>query len=142
MSDRFALPENAATEDAVSDNAGVSDFHRVGGTPAVTAVVDQFYERVVADPQLAPFFEDVDMRKLRRHQVQLISQVLGGPVTYDGADLRSAHRGLEIGAEDYRRVTEHLVDTLESAQVDQDIIFRVGEVLAAVQPDVVHAPAH
>jgi hemoglobin len=117
----------------------LTDFQRIGGAPAVTAVVGQFYERVLADPQLASYFEGVDMRRLRRHQVQMISQVLGGPVTYEGADLKTAHAGMAITPSDYRRVTEHLVATLKAVRVDPEIIDRVVGVLAAVEPDVVHA---
>lgn len=120
-------------------NEPLTDFQRIGGTPAVTAVVGQFYDRVLADPQLASYFDGVDMRRLRRHQVQMISQVLGGPVTYDGADLKTAHAGMAITPADYRRVTQHLVATLKAVRVDPEIIDRVVGVLAAVEPDVVHA---
>jgi hemoglobin len=131
MPERSVAPENEPH----------TDFERIGGTPAVVVVVDQFYGRILADPQLAPFFTDVNLSRLRRHQVQMISQVLGGPVTYDGADLKTAHRGLEIGPDDFKRVAEHLVATLEANGVAPDIIARVGGVLSAVEPDVVDAGA-
>jgi hemoglobin len=133
MYERSVLPENGSAGEEVSD------FQRIGGSPAVIAVVDQFYDRLMADPQLAPFFENADMRNLRRHQVQMISQVLGGPVTYEGRDLRTAHAGLRIADSDFSRVTEYLVATLQSAQVDPEIIGRVGEALAATQADIVTA---
>ena len=41
--------------------AAVSDYEVVGGGPAVSAVVNDFYERVLSDPQLAPYFEGVDL---------------------------------------------------------------------------------
>ena len=31
-------------------------FERVGGVPAIKAAVDLFYEKVLADPTLKPFF--------------------------------------------------------------------------------------
>ena len=31
------------------------------------------------------------MVRLKRHQVALVSQVMGGPVAYEGRDLRAAH---------------------------------------------------
>ena len=37
--------------------ATVSDYDAIGGGPAVSAVVNDFYVRVLADPQLAPYFE-------------------------------------------------------------------------------------
>ena len=51
----------------------------LAGGPAVSAVVNDFYERVLGDPQLVPYFEGVDMARLKRHQVLLVTQVLGGP---------------------------------------------------------------
>lgn len=124
---------------ATHTNIPGSDFERVGGTPAVIAVVDEFYDRVVSDPELEVFFRTVDLTNLRRHQVQLISQVLGGPVTYDGSDLKVAHADLAIEPQHFQRVATHLVATLQSAEVDADIIERVGGVLAAAEPDIVTA---
>jgi hemoglobin len=116
-----------------------SDYERVGGAPAIRHVVQRFYELILADPQLAPFFEGVDMPRLKRHQVLLISQVLGGPAEYDGRDLHEAHAHLRIGSEDFGRVVTHLVAALREANVDDDIIDRVGNALAAHEKDVVTA---
>jgi truncated hemoglobin YjbI len=41
---------------------GLSDYDLVGGGPAVGAVVNDFYERVLRDPQLAPYFEGSTLR--------------------------------------------------------------------------------
>lgn len=116
-----------------------SDYERIGGAPAVRQVVQRFYELVLADPQLAPFFEGVDMPRLKRHQVLLISQVLGGPAEYAGRDLREAHARLRIGSDDFGRVVTHLVAALREANVDPDIIGRVGATLAASEGDIVAA---
>ena len=40
-------------------------FDEIGGEPAVTAVVDAFYERLVADPDLMSYFDGRDMRRSR-----------------------------------------------------------------------------
>lgn len=114
-----------------------SAYERVGGAGAVSSVVNRFYELVLADDQLAPFFANVDMSRLKRHQVLLISQVLGGPAAYDGRDLRAAHAGLEITHEDFARVVSHLVTACEEADVPPDIISAVGEELAGAEKDVV-----
>jgi hemoglobin len=120
-----------------SEQRAVSDYEQVGGGTAVTAVVDSFYEKVLADPQLTGYFEDVDLPRLKRHQVLLISQVLGGPAQYDGRDLAVAHAGLGITSDDFGRVVEHLVATLQGAAVPPDIIERVGTTLAGTERDIV-----
>jgi hemoglobin len=105
----------------------------------VRAVVDRFYELVLGDERLVSFFADSNITQLKRHQVLLISQVLGGPVSYDGRDLREAHDGLRISRDDFEVVVTHLVQALDEAGVDAEIIARVGAVLAATEKDVVAA---
>jgi hemoglobin len=119
--------------------APISDYDRIGGGRAVSAVVDRFYESVLADPQLAPFFVETDVNRLKRHQVLLISQVMGGPADYDGRSLRDAHDGLNISSDDFGRVVTHLVTALQEASVPGDVIGRLGTQLGAAEKDVVQA---
>lgn len=129
------MPEHVAV-----DRAGAaSDYEKVGGGRAVAGVVDHFYELVLSDPSLAPFFHDVDMARLKRHQVLLVSQALGGPVTYDGRALGEAHAGMDISNDNFGRVVDHLVTAMSNAGVTPDIIERVGGVLGAAKPDIVTA---
>lgn len=119
------------------DNAPVSDYDRIGGGRAVSAVVDKFYGSVLSDSELAPFFDGLDMSKLKRHQVLLISQVMGGPSDYDGRNLRDAHSDLNISSDHYGRVVDHLVTALQEASVPDDVIARLGEQLGAAEKDIV-----
>lgn len=118
-----------------------SDYERVGGGAAIRIVVDRFYELVLGDPQLAAYFTDTDLPRLKRHQVLLISQVLGGPADYDGRELRHAHAGMEISRQHFRLVVAYLAQALTEAGVDDEIIARVGATLAATEEDVVAAAA-
>lgn len=120
----------------------VSDYERVGGGPAIRAVVDRFYELVLGDERLVSFFNDSDMAQLKRHQVLLISQVLGGPANYDGRDLQQAHQGLAIRHEDFDLVVTYLAQALQEAGVDAEIIARVGAELSATEKDVVAVGSH
>lgn len=119
-----------------------SDYDAVGGAPAIKAVVNRFYELVVGDPSLAPFFEGIDMTSLKRHQVLMVSQVMGGPAEYDGRELRAAHAEMPIRSEHFASVVEHLVAALHEFDVPQEIIDRVVAALGQTQPDIVTADAH
>ncbi len=114
-----------------------SDYEAVGGGPAIAAVVDRFYELVLGDDRLRGFFNGVEMVRLKRHQVVLVSQVMGGPVAYEGRDLRTAHKGMGISQEDFAAVVDHLVTALTEAGVERAIIDRVGAVLAGTESDIV-----
>jgi len=120
-------------------SGGLSDYDLVGGGPAVSAVVNDFYERVLHDPQLAQYFEGVDLARLKRHQVLLISQVLGGPADYDGRPLDQAHAGLGISHDDLAAVVSHLVAAMREARVPEDILLRTIAVVASTEPDIVES---
>jgi hemoglobin len=117
----------------------VSDYEAVGGGAAVSAVVNDFYERVLDDPQLAPYFEDVDMARLKRHQVLLVTKVLGGPDNYTGRPLDEAHEGLGITSDDFNAVVGHLAGAMKDAGVPDDIIGRAGAAVVATEPDIVES---
>ena len=114
-----------------------SDYELVGGAPAITAVVDRFYELVLADDSLRGFFDEVEMVRLKRHQVALVSQVMGGPVVYAGRELRAAHAGMGISQEDFAAVAAHLVTALTDAGVESAIIDRVLAAIAGTESDIV-----
>lgn len=126
-------------DQATNERVAPNDYEAIGGGPAVRAVVNTFYERVLADERLTGKFSGVDLAALKKHQVQLISHVLGGPVEYEGRDLRDAHAGLAIRPSDFSAVVEHLVAVLREAQVPDEIVDRVVQALAGAERDIVTA---
>lgn len=131
----------SSEQDAQSDLRAPSDYDAVGGGPAIAAVVDRFYQLVIGDEQLSGYFEGIEMVRLKRHQVALVSQVMGGPVEYEGRELRAAHAGMGISEEDFGAVAGHLVTSLTEAGVPAEIIDRVVTTIAGTAPDIVETPA-
>jgi hemoglobin len=117
----------------------LSLYERLGGEGTIRAVVDRFYERVVADPELAGYFGGVDLNRLRRHQAAFISQAIGGPTDYDGQDMAAAHAGLGISGPAFDRVVGHLVETLRELGVPPAEIGEVGAVLSPLREPIVTA---
>jgi hemoglobin len=104
-------------------------------------VVEQFYARVLADDELSPYFTGSDVDAVKRHQVLLLSQVLGGPSEYDGRELGEAHRGLGITSEHYDKVVGYLVAVLTELGADDELLAAAGSVVAGVKPDIVEIGA-
>ncbi|MCP2328523.1 hemoglobin [Hamadaea flava] len=117
--------------------AVVTNFELIGGAPAVREAVRRFYDRLVADPELAGFFSGVDLATLKRHQVDLLSMVLGGPSNYTGRDLGEAHAHLAIDSQAYAKVGGHLVAVLAELGVPEHVIASVTETLTSVSPQIV-----
>ena len=121
----------------VEETTPTSHYERIGGAGAVKAAVELFYDRVLADPELAGYFAEVEMVGQRRHLAQMLTVVLGGPNGYTGRDLAAAHQPLNIPVAHYVQVGQHLTATLTQLGVPGDIVTDVQAVLAQVQDQVV-----
>lgn len=108
-----------------------SIYERIGGDSALHLAVNRFYDKVLADGELAGFFKGVNMATLKSQQRAFFAQALGGPARYRGADMRRAHAHMAIGQNHFDRVAAHLDGTLAELGVDQETR---EEILAAVAP--------
>jgi hemoglobin len=97
-------------------------FERIGGEQMIVEVVDDFYDRVLADPELKPFFKNTSMEKLRCMQQEFFSAALDGSITYTGKPLSHVHHGRGITKHHFTLFVNHLLDTLRHYEInDQDI---------------------
>ena len=119
----------------------MSLYDQLGRESGISKAVDEFYDRVLADPELSHYFADSDVDKVRKHQVALLSSVSGGPQQYTGRALDVVHRGRGITHEHFDRVVGHLAGTLDDLGVASELRDQVTGVLAAQRGAVVEAPA-
>ena len=113
-------------------------YAKLGGKSAIEAVVNAFYDRVLADPELAPFFAETNMAWLKSRQVQFFTQSLGGPALYRGRAMQPAHAHLAIEDRHFALTVKHLVATLEALRVPKPLIEEVGALLAPLKADIVN----
>jgi hypothetical protein len=86
-----------------------------------------FLPQVLADPLLAPYFDDVDMDRQVAKQAAFLTMALDGPDRYTGRDPRTAHAGLAgLTDEHVDRVIGHLAQTLRELGVAEDDIAAAG----------------
>ena len=97
------------------NDTDTSIYETIGGLPAIVTVVDDFYERVLDDPQLRDFFAGTDMVRLKTRQAEFFAAALGGPGPYTGASMADAHRGRDIAMTHFNLVVGHLVNALAAA---------------------------
>lgn len=102
----------------MSDNV-TKLFERLGGASELAKIVSEMYDRVVQDPDLAPFFKNTSMERLHHMQYQFLASAFDGPVEYAGAELTAIHRGRGITAQHFAKFCGHFADSLEAHGVDQ-----------------------
>ncbi|MFN8547381.1 MAG: methyl-accepting chemotaxis protein [Candidatus Eisenbacteria bacterium] len=113
-------------------------YEKLGGMEALTAAVDGFYERVLADPELRTFFTNVNMAKLKKNQLTFLGQAMGGPFHYSGQDMPTAHAHLKIEERHFNMVATHLRATLESLGVSNELCDEVINAVAPLAPQIIN----
>jgi hemoglobin len=118
-------------------NNTTSLYEILGGKPALGAVVDEFYERILSDPQTARFFGQTDIERQRKHLTAFLVLALGGPNEYSGRGMEKAHAGLGITKADFGAVAGHLVQTLQAFNVPQQHINTIVGTVAGLEARIV-----
>lgn len=106
-------------------------YQRLGGKPAIRAVVDDFVGNVAADKRINRFFANTDIPRLKRLLVEQICQGSGGPCKYTGRSMKESHKGLGISGADFGALVEDLQKSLVKFRVPKR---EQGELLAILGP--------
>jgi hemoglobin len=114
-------------------------YEQLGGADAIEAVVAGFYERMLSDPQIRPFFRGVQMTRQHDKQVQFFTTALGGPSIYRGKDMVTVHKGMRIANKHFDLLVKHLTDTLVEAEVPASLREQVIALIAPLRAQVVEA---
>ena len=103
-------------------------YQTVGGADGIEKIVDLFYEKLWADPELQPYFGGIDREKLKHHQRQFLTFALG-----------ESHASLKITDEAFSKVQWYLRVTLEELDVDRPLIMIINGFVEGGRGQVVTA---
>lgn len=115
-------------------------YEEIGGGHAVGELIEVFYRTVMADPALAPYFEGIDVHRIKAHQYAFLSAATGGPEYYVGRSIKRVHTGLRITDEHFDRMVDHLAASLRGRGADEPTVQAVAGKLRPFREDVVTAP--
>jgi hemoglobin len=112
-------------------------YDRLGGQGAIVAVVDDFVGNVAADNRINKFFAKTDIPRLKRLLVEQICAGTGGPCTYTGRDMKSAHAGMGITDAQFNALVEDLIKTLDKFKVPDKEKGELLGILGPMKPSIV-----
>lgn len=115
-------------------------YSRLGGREAIRAVVDDFYDRLRADEELGPFFQDANMEKLRQTQTDFLCEAAGGPESYDAAPVRQAHMHIPFTSDHIQRAVALLSESLEEFDVPDEDAEQVVQAIGRYEQDLLAGP--
>jgi hemoglobin len=126
--------------------ASKSLYERLGGEPAIKAVVDDLVARLAADPKVnvtrkgtnkewSPTPENV--AKLKKNFVDYIGQVTGGPQKYTGKSMKEVHAGMQISLAEFEAAAADLKATLDKFHVPAAEQAELFKIVGSTAPDIV-----
>jgi hemoglobin len=92
-------------------------YDRLGGLPAIKAVIDDYVARVAADDRVNKKFGKSDIPRVKLHLVEQVCAATGGPCTYTGLDMKKSHKNMKVTEGEFGALVEDLVATLDKFNV-------------------------
>jgi hemoglobin len=131
----------------MSENATVSLYDRLGGTYSISAVVDDFIDRIMIDPRLNanPLVDEAHHRAPRSGFKYLVTEMMywatGGPQQYTGKSMSDSHAHLKITPPEWDAFMDDLNQTLAKFQVPVQEQQEVVAIVESTRDDIVVEPA-
>jgi hemoglobin len=114
---------------------------RLGGTPAISAVVDSFAGKVLKDERINKKFAKSDANRLVVNLKAQIGAAAKCPgVKYTGKSMKASHKNMAVTEGEFNALAEDLVKTLDEFKVPEK---EKSDLLAAIGPmkkDIVEKP--
>lgn len=112
-------------------------YERLGGIDAITAVVENFRDRVAADDRINQKFAKTDLARLTKMLIDQVCEATGGPCKYTGRNMKDAHAGMGVTSGEFDALVEDLVATLNHFKVGNTEQGELLAVLGPLKPDIV-----
>jgi len=109
-------------------------WDRLGGETGVAKVINDLLVVAIEDKKVNLLRDGkykLDAKgtaHLKKMLLEMVSEVTGGPLKYTGKDMKSAHAGMKITAEEFDAFGELMVETLKKnkiAQADIDELMKI-----------------
>ena len=94
-------------------------YERLGGSDAITKISSDLVDIHMANSRIATRYADSDPVAVKRQVATFFIAGTGGPDHYDGQDMISAHKGMNIDNDEFVAVLDDALLALEKNDVGQ-----------------------
>ena len=109
---------------------------KIGGTSRLNGIVDHWYERILNDVELSPFFEKTDISWLKQKIVSFLEVLLVEGVYKMEKKLHQAHAHLGIQIAHFNAFIGHLDMALDASPVDEDTAESIIDLVLETKEDI------
>jgi hemoglobin len=112
-------------------------YQRLGGLPAIDAVVGDAIGNIAADYRINLRFTLAGLPQVKKNLAELVCERTGGPCVYKGADMSAAHEGMRIRDDEFDALVEDLVKSLDKFKVPPREKAELAAILAGMKNAIV-----
>jgi hemoglobin len=115
-------------------------YQRIGRYDVISSIAEDYLTGLRADPRFARFSGGRSAVSLKHAKQMLKDQLCaltGGPCTYPGKDMRSAHAGLGITADDWAANMKYMAAALDKSKVAATEKAEFLAIVDALKPEIV-----
>lgn len=113
-------------------------YERLGKRPGIEAIVADIWNNHVSNPTVKNRYANSDPEKVKRLVTEMCCAGFGGPETYTGKDMISAHKGMNINEAEFIAVCDDVLKALDMNKVGQREKDEVLCILYSLKNEVVH----
>ena len=130
----IAHTANPAGAEPIAGDAVFKAFHEQAG---IDRIIDDFVGRITTDSRISERFQNANLVRLRLELKQQVCYLTGGPCSYTGKDMKTAHAGMNLQNLDFNALAEDLQLAMDKEQVPFHDQNRLLAKLAPMQRAIV-----
>ena len=112
-------------------------YERLGGKDGITQIANDVVELHSQNPRISPRFAASDLARLKKTVAQFFITGTGGSSVYEGKDMPSVHKGMNIDDAEFVAVLDDALAALDKNGVGQREKEEVLFVLYSMKGDIV-----
>lgn len=113
-------------------------YARLGGRPGIEAIASDIWDNHIKNPIINNRYAASDPATVKRLVTELCCAGFGGPETYSGKDMITAHKGMNINEAEFIAVCDDVLKALDMNRAGQREKDEVLCILYSLKDQVVH----
>jgi len=117
---------------------GATLYERLGKRPRIEEIVEVIWRNHTSNPLIKQRYVKSDPVEVKRLVTEMCCAGFGGPETYTGKDMVTAHTGMNINEVEFIAVCDDVLDALDKCNVGKREKDEILAILYSLKPEVVH----
>jgi hemoglobin len=113
-------------------------YQRLGDANGIARLVDDIIDAHLTNPIVKTRFENIkDLDHAKKMAREFFCAGSGGPETYTGKDMLTAHKGMNISEQEYLAVMDDIVGAMNKHKLDESTKNDVIAILYSLKGNII-----